>query len=202
MTSRIVLAVTGASAPHYADVMLDVLSARSDIETHLIVSRSARRTLQVELGKTLAEFAARADVTHPVDDIGAPIASGSFPTQGMVVMPCSMKTLGMIAAGIGGDLITRAADVTLKERRPLVLAVRETPLHLIHLRNMCTVTEAGATVLPPVPAFYHRPVTIKDLIDQTVGRVLEQLSIDHDLYPAWGSNPDVSTRSGPAAVSP
>jgi polyprenyl P-hydroxybenzoate/phenylacrylic acid decarboxylase-like protein len=189
----LIVAVTGASAPHYADRMLDVLALNDDIETHLIVSHGARRTLNLELGRSVAEFSSRADVVHQPDNLAASISSGSFPTLGMVVVPCSMKSLGLIAGGIGSDLIARAADVTLKERRRLVLAVRETPLNLIHLRNMVTVSEAGATVMPPVPAFYQQPQTVDDLVDHTVGRILEQFGIYHSLYARWTGSQPTST---------
>lgn len=192
---RLIIGVTGASAPHYADALLKELRGHDDIETHLVVSRGASRTLSLELDTTMADFSAQADVVHHSEDLAAPISSGSFRTMGMIIVPCSMKTLGQIAAGIGSDLISRAADVVLKERRPLVLAVRETPLNLIHLRNMVAVTEAGATIMPPVPGFYHRPQTISDIIAQTTGRILEQLHIEHDLYRRWGSaSPHASGR--------
>jgi len=133
-------------------------------------------------------FAELADVVHQADDITAAVSSGSFVTKGMAIIPCSMHTLGAIAAGVTGDLVSRAADVCLKERRPLVLVARETPLNLIHLRNMETVTLAGATVLPPVLAFYHKPTTINELLLQTVGKVLDQFHIEHHLFRRWGSN--------------
>ena len=132
-----------------------------------------------------AQFEVMADVVHDVSNLGAPVSSGSFVTMGMVVMPCSMRTLGSIATGTGDDLVCRAADVCLKERRRLVLVARETPLNLIHLRNMETVTLAGGTVLPPVPAFYHQPQTIEDLLSQTVGKVLDQFGIEHQLFRRW-----------------
>lgn len=183
---RVIVAVTGASAPQYAVRMLEVLRDNPDVETHVVVSRGAARTIGVELDMTVAQVTALADVAHRPDDLGASISSGSFPVKGMIVVPCSMKTLGLIASGIGGDLISRAADVTLKERRRLVLVTRETPLSYIHLRNMVEVTQAGAIVMPPVPAFYHRPQTLQDVIDQSVGRILDQLDIPHDLAPRWG----------------
>ncbi|WES62810.1 UbiX family flavin prenyltransferase [Microbacter sp. GSS18] len=189
MTKRLIVAVTGASAPHYARTLLTTLHERDDVETHLVVSRASRRTVQLELGMSIAEFSALADVVHHPDDIAASISSGSFATAGMVVLPCSMRTLGAIAAGIGDDLITRAADVTLKERRRLVLAVRETPLSLIHVRNMTTVTEAGAIVMPPVPAFYTQPTSVEDIVDQFVGRVLDMFGIESDLARPW-TGPD------------
>jgi polyprenyl P-hydroxybenzoate/phenylacrylic acid decarboxylase-like protein len=137
------------------------------------------------MDKSAADFEALADVTHDPSNLGASISSGSFRTCGMVIIPCSMKTLASIASGLTADLIARAADVCLKERRRLVLVTRETPLNLIHIRNMETVTLAGATVLPPVPAFYHRPETIEDLLRQTVGKVLDQFGIEHDLFERW-----------------
>lgn len=189
MTERLIVAVTGASAPHYARTLLTTLQGHDDVETHLVVSRASRRTVQLELGMSIAEFSALADVVHHPDDIAASISSGSFRTAGMVVLPCSMRTLGAVAAGIGDDLITRAADVTLKERRRLVLAVRETPLSLIHVRNMTTVTEAGAIVMPPVPAFYTQPTSVDDIVDQFVGRVLDMFGIDSGLSRPW-TGPD------------
>jgi 4-hydroxy-3-polyprenylbenzoate decarboxylase len=141
----------------------------------------------LEAGTTGAAVRELADVVYDPGDYAAAVSSGSFRTMGMVVAPCSMSTLGAIASGVSTSLVARAADVTLKERRPLVLLTRETPLNLIHLRNMVTVTEAGATVLPPAPAFYHGPETIEDLVDQTVGKVLDQFLVDHELFTRWRS---------------
>lgn len=182
---RLVVALTGASAPHFGVSILRALSDNVEIETHLIVSESAVRTLDLEAGLGRADVEALADVVHAEGDFAASVSSGSFKTIGMVVAPCSMSTLGSIASGISTSLVSRAADVTLKERRPLVLVTRETPLSLIHLRNMVTVTEAGATVFPPTPAFYHRPETIADLLAHTTGKVLDQFGIDHDLFTRW-----------------
>jgi polyprenyl P-hydroxybenzoate/phenylacrylic acid decarboxylase-like protein len=159
----------------------------SSIETHLVLSVAARRTIELETETKVVEVEALADVIHDPDDLAASISSGSFLTAGMVVAPCSMRTLAAIAHGLADNLLTRAADVTLKERRPLVLVTRETPLSLIHLRNMVAVTEAGAIVLPPTPGFYHRPRSIDDLVDQTTGKVLDQLGIDHDLFRRWAT---------------
>jgi polyprenyl P-hydroxybenzoate/phenylacrylic acid decarboxylase-like protein len=184
-TRRFVVGVTGSSAPHLGYRLLLALQQIDEIETHLVISRGARLSIPSELDLDAHDFEALADVVHDIGNLGASISSGSFRTLGMAVIPCSMRTLGAIASGTGGDLITRAADVSLKERRPLVLVTRETPLNLIHLRNMETVTLAGATVLPPVPAFYHRPRTIDDLLDQTVGKVLDQFNIDHELFQRW-----------------
>jgi polyprenyl P-hydroxybenzoate/phenylacrylic acid decarboxylase-like protein len=184
-TGRLVVGVTGSSAPQLGYRLLLALQSIEGIETHLVVSRGARLSIPAELDLSVADFESLADVVHDVENLGASISSGSFRTLGMVVVPCSMRTLGAIASGTGGDLISRAADVSLKERRPLVLVTRETPLNLIHIRNMETVTLAGATVLPPVPAFYHRPRTIDDLLDQTVGKVLDQFGIEHALFQRW-----------------
>ena len=152
-----------------------------------MLSRASHRTIELETDLKLADVEALADVVHDPDDLAASISSGSFLTMGMVVAPCSMRTLASIAHGLEDNLLTRAAGVTLKERRPLVLVTRETPLSLIHLRNMVAVTEAGATVLPPTPGFYHRPASIDDLIAQTTGKVLDQLGIEHQLFRRWTS---------------
>ncbi|MAG72126.1 MAG: UbiX family flavin prenyltransferase [Acidimicrobiales bacterium] len=184
---RLVVAITGASGPQFGIRLLQVLADDASVETHLILSDSAWRTLELEVGTTGTAVKELADVVYDPGDYAAAVSSGSFRTMGMVVAPCSMSTLGAIASGVSTTLVARAADVTLKERRPLVLLARETPLNLIHLRNMVTVTEAGATVLPPVPAFYHSPETIEDLIDQTVGKVLDQFPIDHELFTRWRS---------------
>ncbi|MCM3660621.1 UbiX family flavin prenyltransferase [Georgenia satyanarayanai] len=182
---RLVIAITGASAPHLGIGLLRALRHLGTVETHLVISGAAHRTIELETGMTSGQVADLADVVYKRHDIAASIASGSFQTMGMVVAPCSMKTLAGIAHGFSADLVTRAADVVLKERRPLVLLPRETPLSLIHLRNMVAVTEAGATVLPPTPAFYQRPTSIDDLLAHLTGKVLDQLGIEHDLYPRW-----------------
>ena len=183
---RIVVGISGASAPHYGIALLRRLRD-AGVETHLVVSAGARRTIAVETDLTVADVTALADVAYRPGDLAAAIASGSFLTDGMTVAPCSMKTLAAVACGYTDDLLARAADVTLKERRPLVLVARETPLSLIHLRNMTAVTEAGATVLPPVPAFYHAPVTVQDIIDHTVGKILDQLRVPHRAFTRWGT---------------
>ena len=184
---RLVVAITGASGPQFGIRLLQVLADDVSVEAHLILSDSARRTLELEAGTTGAAVRELADVVYDPGDYAAAVSSGSFRTMGMVVAPCSMSTLGAIASGVSTSLVARAADVTLKERRPLVLLTREPPLNLIHLRNMVAVTEAGATVLPPAPAFYHGPETIEDLVDQTVGKVLDQFLIDHELFTRWRS---------------
>jgi polyprenyl P-hydroxybenzoate/phenylacrylic acid decarboxylase-like protein len=183
---RLIVAITGSSAPHLGFVLLKVLQAIDSMESHLIISRGAELSIKHEMSIDPAQFRLLADVTHDPSDLGAPVSSGSFKTMGMVVIPCSMRTLSAIATGNTTDLISRAADVCLKERRRLVLVTRETPLNLIHIRNMETVTLAGGTILPPVPAFYHEPRTIEDLLSQTAGKALDQFDIPHDLYRRWG----------------
>lgn len=159
----------------------------ADVETHLVMSQAARQTLSLETDLTLRDVQALADVVHDARDIAASISSGSFKTAGMVILPCSIKTLSGIVNSYTDTLVTRAADVVLKERRPLVLCVRETPLHLGHLRLMTQAAELGAVIMPPVPAFYHRPQTLDDVINQTVNRVLDQFDIDlpEDLFTRW-----------------
>jgi polyprenyl P-hydroxybenzoate/phenylacrylic acid decarboxylase-like protein len=183
---RLVVGIAGSSAPQYGIALLRTLHSLASIETHLVLSTGAVRTIQLEAGLDPAEVCALADVVHDPQDLAAPISSGSFLTIGMVVAPCSMKTLAAIAHGYSDSLLSRAADVTLKERRRLVLVTRETPLSLVHLRNMVAVTEAGATVLPPMPAFYHHPQSIDDLVAQTVGKVLDQFGIEHRTFRRWG----------------
>jgi polyprenyl P-hydroxybenzoate/phenylacrylic acid decarboxylase-like protein len=182
---RIVVGISGSSAPQLGVTCLRALRELGTVETHLVVSSGARATMRAELDADPEEIEALADVVHDNADLAAPISSGSFVTGGMVVIPCSMRTLGAIANGITDDLLTRAADVHLKERRRLVLVPRETPLSLIHIRNMETVTLAGGVILPPVPAFYHRPKTIEDLLRHTVGKALDQLGIEHTLFRRW-----------------
>ncbi|WP_194813569.1 UbiX family flavin prenyltransferase [Nocardia sp. XZ_19_385] len=182
---RLVIGITGASAPHLAIHLLTSLNRLKTVETHLVISRAAHRTLELETGLRPDDLIELADVHHQRGDIAASVASGSFLTMGMVVVPCSMKTLAAIAHGYSDDLLTRAADVCLKERRRLVLVTRETPLSLIHLRNMTAVTEAGAIVLPPVPAFYQQPTSIEDLLAHLSGKILDQFGIEHDLSPRW-----------------
>ncbi|HSZ40853.1 MAG TPA: UbiX family flavin prenyltransferase [Trebonia sp.] len=183
---RLIVGVSGSSAPQLGLALLRALRPAPGVETHLVVSRGARRSITAEMGPGAArEFAELADFTYQPDDLGVAIASGSFRTAGMAVMPCSMRTLSAIATGNTSDLLTRAADVCLKERRRLVLVTRETPLNLIHIRNMETVTLAGGVIMPPVPAFYHEPKTIEDLLRHTAGKVLDQFDVDHDLYRRW-----------------
>jgi 4-hydroxy-3-polyprenylbenzoate decarboxylase len=174
---RLVVGISGASGIAYGVRMLELLRP-APVETHLVVTKSARMTLAYETDLGLGDLTALADVTYPNTDVGAAPASGSFRTMGMVVAPCSVKSMSEIASGVTPTLLARAADVTLKERRRLVLMVRETPLHRNHLRTMTELTELGAVIAPPVPAFYARPATLQDMIDHTVGRVLDLFDID------------------------
>ncbi|HET8606587.1 MAG TPA: UbiX family flavin prenyltransferase [Gaiellaceae bacterium] len=180
----LVVGITGASGAIYGIRLLERLRPL-EVETHLIVSRWARVTIEHETGRSLAEVRALADVCHADDDQAAPVSSGSFRTRGMVVVPCSTKTLAAVANGFTHNLVSRAADVTLKERRPLVLVVRETPLSAVHLRNMTRLAELGVTIFPPAPAFYTRPETLDDVIDQTVLRVLDQLGFELESDARW-----------------
>ena len=182
---RLIIAITGATGAVYGVRMLQVLRTLSGIETHLLISDAGVLNLYQELDMNRKDAEALADAVHPIRDVGASIASGSFQSEGMIVAPCSMRTLAAIAHGLSDNLITRAADVVLKERRRLVLMVRETPLNLAHLRNMTAVTEMGGIVYPPLPGFYHRPQTISDMVDHTVGRVLDLFGIAHALTPRW-----------------
>lgn len=195
---RIIVGITGASGIVYGVRLVEVLHERPDAEVHLIVSDAARITLAHEMGVTAESLSQRADVIHDVKNIAAPISSGSFQTAGMVIAPCSMNTLGAIAYSQGGNLITRSADVCLKERRPLILVPRETPLHLGHLRAMVALAEMGAVILPPLPAFYQKPKTIEDLIDHTVGKILDQLGLEHSLFRRWGGPESKQGLEGPA----
>ena len=182
---RIIVAITGATGAAYGVRLLQQLSATPGIETHLVVSDAAVLTLHQETGLQRRELEALAHVVHKNRDIGATIASGSFQSDGMVVAPCSMKTLASVAHGLSDNLIARAADVVLKERRRLVLMVRETPFNLAHLRNMTAVTEMGGVIFPPLPSFYHKPASIEEMVDHTVGRVIDLFGIEHALAPRW-----------------
>jgi flavin prenyltransferase len=182
---RLVVGISGASGAIYGVRALEVLAAIDGIETHAVISRGAAATISYETGRDPEEVAALADVRYAETDLAAAIASGSHLTDGMLIAPCSMRTLSAVACSANDNLIVRAADVHLKERRPLVLMVRETPLHLGHLRLMSDVTAAGAVVLPPVPGFYTRPSTVAEIVDHSVGKALDQLGVEHDLFPRW-----------------
>lgn len=182
---RLIVAITGATGAIYGVRMLDMLRRMGGVQTHLLVSAAGWLNVQHELEMSKDDLHARADVVHAVRDVGATLASGSFATDGMIVAPCSMKTLASVAHGLSDNLIARAADVTLKERRRLVLLVRETPLNLAHLRNMTAVTEMGGVIFPPLPAFYNRPASIDEMVDHTVARVLDLFALGPALSPAW-----------------
>lgn len=188
---RLVVAITGATGAIYGVRLLQQLAATPGVESHLVVSDAASLTLHQEVGMQRRDVEALAHVVHRNRDVGAAIASGSFQTEGMIVAPCSMKTLASVAHGLSDNLIARAADVTLKERRRLVLMVRETPFNLAHLRNMTAVTEMGGIVFPPLPSFYHRPASIDEMVDHTIARVLDLYGLEHALAPRWsGMKPD------------
>ncbi len=184
---RLIVGISGASGVIYGIRMLEVLR-ESPVETHLVISKSAEITIAYETDRKAADVKALADVVYPAADIGAAISSGSFKTLGMAVAPCSVRSMGEIASGVTSSLLTRAADVVLKERRRLVLMLRETPLHAGHIRAMQAVTEMGAIVAPPVPAFYARPKSIEEMVDQTVGRVLDLFDIDIGVTKRWGED--------------
>ena len=190
---RLIVAISGASGAIYGVRLLELLRD-TEIETHLIVSNAARMTLAAETSLKLADVEARADVVHSNQDLGAACSSGSFRNLGVIVAPCSVKTMSEIATGVTANLISRAADVALKERRRVVLLLRETPLHLGHIRSMAAVTEAGAIVYPPVPAFYAQPKSLDDMVDHTLGRVLDLFDIDLGLVRRWtGDKPRVKS---------
>ncbi|WP_332825512.1 UbiX family flavin prenyltransferase [Ramlibacter sp.] len=182
---RIVVAISGASGAVYGARLLQVLRETPGIETHLVVSEAGWRNVEQEYELSRAAIEALAHRVHDVHDVGASIASGSFRCSGMVIAPCSMRTLAAVAHGLGDNLITRSADVMLKERRRLVLMVRESPFNLAHLRNMVSVTEMGAIVCPPLPAFYTRPRTVADIVDSSLARVLDLLDVQHSLSLRW-----------------
>jgi len=182
---RLVVGISAASGAIYGIRLLEVLAERPEIETHLVVSQAARLIIAHETDRTVAQVEALAGHAYAPDDLAAPIASGSFTTAGMVIAPCSIKTLSAVAHSYTADLLSRAADVTLKEGRPLVLVVRETPLHLGHLRLMVRAAEIGAVIFPPVPALYGHPQTVAELIDGTIGRVLARVGVENTLYTRW-----------------
>ncbi|MCH8054632.1 MAG: UbiX family flavin prenyltransferase [Deltaproteobacteria bacterium] len=196
---RLIVGISGATGAIYGVRMLEVLAGVKDVETHLVLTRAAKMTIQVETSYSAKDVEALADVVHDINNVGASIASGSFRTEGMVIAPCSMKSMGGIVLSVGGDLLVRAADVVLKERKKLVLVVRETPLHLGHLESMAALTRIGALIFPPVPAFYHRPKTLDDVINQTVTRILDQFGIDVALFERWS---DEQMSRHPEAANP
>jgi flavin prenyltransferase len=182
---KIAVGINGATGVIYGIRLLQVLTAVKGIETHLIISNAGEQTIEIETDYKPREVKALATCAYPIEDIGARLASGSFLLDGMIIAPCSMKTLSALAHSYADNLLTRTADVVLKERGKLVLLVRETPLHLGHLRNMARVTEMGAIVMPPIPAFYHKPQTIQDIVDHSVGKALDLFRIEHNLFRRW-----------------
>ncbi|MEO1137720.1 MAG: UbiX family flavin prenyltransferase [Pseudomonadota bacterium] len=193
-TRKLVIGVTGASGAVYARRTLEILQ-ETDVATHLVLSRASEMTIRYELDQSAADFAALADCRYAIGDVGAPISSGSFETIGMLITPCSIKTMSEIATGVTSNLLSRAADVVLKERRRLVLMTRETPFHLGHLRTMTSLAEMGAIIAPPLPAFYAEPQTVDDLVDQSVGRSLDLFGIDTPLVKRWGEDLEKGKRS-------
>ncbi|MFB5675361.1 UbiX family flavin prenyltransferase [Paenibacillus terreus] len=185
MKKRMIIGITGATGIIYGIRLLEVLK-QLEIETHLVVSKSAQLTLHHETDKTIQDLKSLADVYYSVHDLGAAISSGSYPTMGMIIAPCSIKTLSQVAYSMSDNLIARAADVILKERKKLVLMVRETPFTLTHLRNMERVTENGGIIFPPVPAFYTKPQSLDDIVEQTIGRVLDLFDLDTRRFARWG----------------
>lgn len=182
---RLIVAITGATGAVYGVRLLEILRDMPGVESHLLISEAGALNLYQEMELKRKDVEALADVVHNVRDVGASIASGSFLSDGMIVAPCSMKTLAAVAHGLSDNLISRAADVVLKERRRLVLMVRETPFNLAHLRNMTAVTEMGGIIFPPLPGFYHKPQSIADMVDHTLGRVLDLFTLPHQLMPRW-----------------
>ena len=181
----IIIGITGATGAVYGIRLLEVLASLKDIETHLVISGAGEKTIACETSWQLNDVRKLASYAYDINDIDAPISSGSFRRDGMIIAPCTIKTMSALANSYDENLIVRAGDVTLKERRKLVVVVRETPLHLGHLRNMARLTEMGAIVMPPMPAFYHQPQTVQDIVDHTVGKVLDIFDIKHELFRRW-----------------
>jgi flavin prenyltransferase len=186
----LIIGITGATGVIYGIRLLEVLSSMKDIETHLIISEAGETTIRYETGRDISQVRKLASYAYDITDVGARLASGSFRRDGMVIAPCTVKTLSALANSYTDNLITRAADVTLKERQKLAVLFRETPLHLGHLRNLEKLAEIGAIILPPVPAFYHKPKTVEDIVDYTVGKTLDIFNIKHELYQRWNGIPE------------
>lgn len=182
---RIIIGISGASGSAYGYMALQALRAIGGVETHVVITDAARRTIELEMEMTAEDFEALADVVHRGDDLAAAISSGSFVTDGMLIIPCSIKSASAIAYSMNDNLLVRAADVCLKEKRKLVLVVRESPLHLGHLRTLAQLAEIGAVILPPIPAMYSAPQTVDDIIAHTVGKALDQFGIPHELFKRW-----------------
>ncbi len=197
---RVIVAITGASGVVYGARLLEILRELDTVESHLILSRAGRLTVQQESRITAAQLSKLADFVHQPTNLGAPVSSGSFKTYAMLIVPCSIKTASNIAAGNTGELISRAADVMLKERRPLAIAIRETPLHRGHLETLAKLAGLGAIIFPPVPGFYHRPRSIGDIVDQTCMRLLDQIGIAVETAPRWGEDDGVRAIGGVGAL--
>jgi 4-hydroxy-3-polyprenylbenzoate decarboxylase len=187
---RLIIGISGASGVVYGIRLLEVLSAMRDVETHLVISEAGETNIKHETDCTMEDIRSLASFCYDINDTGARLASGSFKRDGMIVVPCTIKTMAALAYSYNENLLVRAGDVTLKERAKLVVVVRETPLHLGHIRNMERLTEMGAIIFPPVPAFYHLPQTIQDIIDHTVGKILDIFNIEHNLFPRWSGLDD------------
>lgn len=181
----LIIGITGASGVIYGIRLLEILSTKKDIETHLVTSEAGEINIKYETAWRIKDIKALADFSYNIDDVGARLASGSFKNDGMVVVPCTIKTMSALANSYTENLLIRAGDVTLKERRKLILVVRETPLHIGHIRSMERLSEMGAIIMPPVPSFYHRPKTIEDIIDHTLGKILDIFGIEHNLFQRW-----------------
>jgi 4-hydroxy-3-polyprenylbenzoate decarboxylase len=192
---KLIVGITGASGVIYGVRLLAVLAKNKAVETHLVVSEAGEQNIRYETSWKMEEVKSLADFCYDVRALGAPLSSGSFKMDGMIIAPCSVKTMSALANSYAENLLVRAGDVTLKEGRKLILLVRETPLHLGHLRNMERLCEVGAIIMPPVPAFYHRPRTIEDIIDHTIGKILDTLGIEHDLFRRWSGLPVEDVRS-------
>lgn len=186
---RLIIGITGASGVIYGVRLLEVLSTMKEIETHLIISEAGQLVIRHEIDRQLSEIRAMASFYYNINDIGACVSSGSFRQDGMVIAPCTIRTMSALANSYNENLLIRAGDVTLKERKKLILLIRETPLHLGHIRQMEKLSEMGAVIMPPIPAFYHKPKTIQDVIDHTVGKVLDVLGIEHNLFHRWSGLP-------------
>ncbi len=204
-TRKIVVGISGASGVIYAIRLLEVLRETEGIETHLVISPNGEKNISIETEFSIDQVVALADFSHDYTDLAAPISSGSFLTEAMVVVPCSMKSLSEIATSHGANLLARSADVTLKEGRPLVLVPRETPLHKGHLQLLLQSADLGALIVPPMPAFYTMPKSIDDIINQSVGKILDRLKIDNNLYPRWARTPGGESArtdipAGPAGI--
>lgn len=185
---KIIIGINGSSGVIYGIRLLQVLEGIEDLETHLVVTHAAEQTIEIETEYKASEIRTLAHYCYRIDDITACLASGSFKHDGMIVAPCSMKTLSALAHSFADNLLTRAADVTLKERRRLLLLVRETPLHLGHLKNMVSITQMGGIIMPPIPAFYHKPRTLQDIVDHTIGKALDLFNIEHNLFDRWSGD--------------